>query len=175
MNIITNQDSKIKGLLILFFCIFALAGKGQVLAPDFLCVKSDTLFWNPVANPCGPFQSYDIYVSANESGPFSLLASISDPMQIKFFHTNPTNQQWYYYLESNHDCPGEQVLQSVILDNQPPKIPLLESVSVVGDDVLVEWTPSISPETFAYIIYRRTPLGTIPIDTVFCSRRFLCG
>ncbi len=153
--------------MVLSFCLSAAWGQAQVLPPDFLCVRSDTLFWNPTPNACGPFQSFDIYFSDNVNGPFSILANITDPTQFDFYHPNPINQQRFYYMESNHNCPGDPVLPSKTLDNQAPLVPNLETVSVEANQVRVEWSPSASPETFAYIIYRTTSLGTLPVDTVY--------
>lgn len=156
-----------KYFFLLFFCLSAAAGRAQVIAPDFLCVKGDSLFWTPASNTCGPFQAYTIYVSDTESGPYSVLASISDPNQLSFRHLNPTGQQWFYYLESDHDCPGQMVLQSDTLDNRSPEVNPISSLTVIGEEVLIEWMTNPSAEVSAYVIYRTTSIGTIPIDTVF--------
>jgi hypothetical protein len=154
--------------LILFLALAFSASpdlSAQILPPDFLCVKSDTLFWSPVNNPCGPFEQYEIYVADDRNGPYVLLAIITDPNEN--FFPNPTNRLQYYYLLAIHDCPGETPLASDTLNNIPPAIGPLQSVSVDGQDVILNWSPSPSPQTEGYIIYRVTDLGTIPIDTVF--------
>ena len=162
-----QQGALPKILFILFFCILSFAGRTQVLAPDFVCVQNDTLFWNLSVNTCGPFEGVNVYFSTSPTGPFNLLGTVTNPLQEFFYHPNPVNDQFYYYLESDHDCPGVPVLSSDTLDNRSPEVAPLESVSVEGNDVRVKWTASPSPEVFAYIIYRTTPLGTVPIDTVF--------
>lgn len=141
--------------------------KAQIAPPDFLCVNGDSLFWELPVNNCGPFVSYDIFLSNSPDGPFSLLASVTDVNQGSFEHPNPAGQLLYYYLVSNFDCPGQTQVSSDTLDNRLPQVSPLRSISVEGSDVLLDWRPSISPEVFAYIVYRRDPVGVIPIDTVF--------
>ena len=138
----------------------------QVFPPDFLCVRSDTLFWNIPTNPCGTFNSYEVFFSANPNGPFNPLGTVSNQGQNFFHHPNPTANTWYYYLESDFNCPGEMVLQSDTLDNQQPEIAVLNKASVNGNSIELEWQESPSPEVSAYIILRNTPMGTIAIDTV---------
>jgi len=155
---------------------FALAGAihGQVAAPTFLCVSNDTLFWERPANTCGPFNAYIIYASQSEGGPFSQLATVTDPGQEQFVHQNAGTGIWYYYLESDFDCPGQPVEQSDTLDNLIPEMAHLASVSVNGLDVEVVWTPSPSPDVVAYIISRTVPgQGTVLLDTIFNGAFYL--
>lgn len=159
--------------LFVIFCLSGSYGYAQVLAPDFICVKNDTLIWSPVNNLCGPFQSYDIYFASMPSGPYSLLARITDPSETKYFHVNPADLTWYYYLESNHDCPGQILFKSDTLDNRSPEIPQVESLSTIGNTVEIKWGESSSPETEGYIIYRVSDAGAIPIDTVFGDVTYL--
>ena len=119
---------------------------GQVAAPAFLCVSNDTLFWEAPTNSCGPFNAYLIFASQDESGTYSQLAAITDPNQNFFIHENAGMGVWYYYLESDYDCPGQPVLQSDTLDNLIPEQARLESVSVSGTEVEVSWQPSPSPD-----------------------------
>ncbi|MCB0663336.1 MAG: hypothetical protein KDC24_11395, partial [Saprospiraceae bacterium] len=110
-------------------------------------------------------------MSDDPNGPFVLLAIITDQNQT--FFPNPTNRLQYYYLQAIHDCPGEMPLQSDTLSNTPPGIGPLQSVSVDGPNVILNWAPSPSPQTEGYIIYRVTDLGTIPIDTVFNTTTYI--
>lgn len=138
----------------------------QIMPPDFLCVKNDSLFWGLPTNNCGPFESYDIYFSTNLDGPYSVLTNITDPTQTNFFHNNPLGETRYYFLQSSYDCPGEIKLSSDTLDNEAPGISPIQVVSVDGSSVMISWDGSTSPEVTDYIIFRTTPLGTVPIDTV---------
>lgn len=149
---------------------------GQVAPPTFLCVANDTLVWELPVNNCGPFNAYVVYASQQPGGPYAVLATITNPAQNRYFHQDAGMSTWYYYLESDFDCPGEPVLQSDTLDNLIPEPGLLEAVSVSGGNVEVSWTPSPSPEVVAYIISRNVPgQGTTILDTVFGGTFFLDG
>lgn len=151
---------------------FALA---QIQAPDFLCVKGDSLFWELPVNTCGPFVSYDVFSATAEAGPYAQIATVTDPAQVSYFDLNPSGEQRWYFLQSNFNCPGEAALQSDTLDNQPPEVSPIRSVSVTGagGEVEITWQASPSPEVFGYIIYRETGIGVLPIDTVFGATNYL--
>jgi gliding motility-associated-like protein len=141
--------------------------KAQVVAPDLLCVSNDTLVWTPAANPCGSFNAYLVFGSTQLNGPYNLLATITNPAINSYFNTSASGQTWYYYLQSDHNCPGQARLSSDTLDNRIPLAGPMQSVSVEGGGVVVRWEASPSPETFAYIINRVAPAGTQAIDTVY--------
>jgi len=156
-----------------FGFIFLSQVSAQIQPPDFLCVRGDTLFWDLPTNNCGPFNSYEVWGSQSQGGPFVLLGSVTNPAQDFYFHANPGGGTWYFYLLSNYNCPGQSALPSDTLDNRPPEISPIQSVSVVNGQVLITWTPSASPEVYAYVIYRQTPIGVVPIDTVFSGNTYL--
>ncbi|HFC00757.1 MAG TPA: hypothetical protein ENJ53_08130, partial [Phaeodactylibacter sp.] len=153
----------------LFFLLFFQNKTiAQIFPPDFLCVRSDSLFWDiPTSNTCGSFNSYEIYFSSNATGPFSLLTTITNQGQNFYYHTNPAGDIWYYYLQTNLNCVGETVLQSDTLNNRQPEIAVLQTASVNGSDIEINWLPSPSPETSGYIIFRNTLSGTVAVDTVY--------
>ncbi len=160
---------------ITIFILFAICftTKAQVLPPDLLCVKNDTLIWDIPVNACGPFISYQIFTSQDPVGPYSLLTEITDQAQTFYFHTDGGSGLWYYYMQSNFDCVGEIVLSSDTLDNRSPEASPIQSVSVEEENVTIKWDQSPSPEVSAYIIYRSTPIGTVPIDTVYNSNQYI--
>ncbi|MCB0585457.1 MAG: hypothetical protein KDD06_09050, partial [Phaeodactylibacter sp.] len=161
-------------LTLVFGMAFGWMAYGQVSPPTFLCVSNDTLFWETPANTCGPFNAYVVYASQGEGGPYSPLATITDPNQDFYVHDNAGMGAWYYYLESDYDCPGVPVLQSDTLDNLIPEPANLEAVSVNGADVEVSWTPSPSPEVVAYLISRTVPgQGNVVLDTVYNGNFYL--
>lgn len=160
-------------LTLVFGSVFGWTLCGQVNPPTFLCVNNDTLFWETPDNTCGPFIAYNIYASQNEAGPYSQLASVADANQDFYIHQNAGMGVWYYYLESDYDCPGQPVLQSDTLDNRIPETPRLRVVSVSGTTVEVSWEPSPSPEVVAYILYRSVPgQGNVVLDTIFGATSF---
>ena len=154
-------------IVVIFFIAFD--AKTQVFPPDFQCVRNDSLFWEVPVNSCGTFNSYEIFVSSNSNGPFTLLASISNSASTNYFHSNPLGETFYFYLQTNADCPGEQVLQSDTLNNEPPNPSPISNVTVNGNQVEINWIGSTSPEVTNYIIYRTTVNGTLPVDTVDAS------
>lgn len=158
-----------KMLLLLLSFLFIHIGKtdAQIQAPDLLCVKNDTLFWNTPVNNCGAFNAYTIYTSTNKSGPYQLLTSITNATQTSYFHENAGTATRYYYLQTDANCSGQAVLSSDTLDNRIPEAGKMRYVSVRGDDVEIGWEMSPSPEVFAYIVYKNTPSGTSIVDTVF--------
>src|SRR5690606_9563822 len=99
-------------------------------------------------------------------GPFSLILSITDPIETFGIHTNSPGI-WYYYMLSNFDCPGLMPISSDTLDNRSPVEPDIIVATVQNDEVFIEWIPSSSPQVIGHIIYRATSMGTVPIDTVY--------
>ena len=164
MKLITRRVRET--ILPLALLLFVVEMQSQILPPDFLCVRGDTLIWETPTNTCGPFESYEIYFATAEAGPFSLLATVNDAGQTNFYHQNPSGQDRYYYLATDADCPGQTQIFSDTLDNRSPEISPIRSVSVDGTDVVIRWRESPSPETVGYIVYRETQLGTIDIATV---------
>ncbi len=162
-----QKKLQLLGFVFLLSLFFSNKTVAQVLPPDFLCVRSDTLIWNIPTNPCGSFNAYEIYFSDMPNGPFNLLATVTNPGQNIYHHPNPTGNTWYYYMQSDFNCVGEPILQSDTLDNQQPEIAIINKASANGNSIELEWTASPSPETSGYIVFRNTSLGTIPLDTIY--------
>ena len=145
---------------------FAIKGQSQVFAPDFQCILSDTLFWQPVTNTCGPYISTEIFVSNFPFGPFTSLDVITDPAITQYFHFNPTLEDRFYFIRNNYNCPGEPVLHSDTISNLSIVTAPISVATVNNDLIELNWAPSSSPQVSGYIIYRITEMGTIPIDTI---------
>ena len=161
------------GFALLLSLFFTNKSTAQILPPDFLCVRSDTLFWDIPTNTCGTFNTYEIYVSDMENGPFNLLTTITNPGQNIFHHPNPAGGILYYYMQSDFNCAGQSVLQSDTLNNRQPEVAVITKASVNGNSVELEWTESPSPETSGYIVFRNTSMGTIPLDTIFTGTTYI--
>lgn len=153
--------------LLAFVVVFSGQIFSQIQPPDFTCVRGDTLFWNLPTNTCGPFVSYEIWGSQSPAGPFTLQGTVTDPSQDYYPFINPSGAQWYFYLLSNFNCPGQSPVPSDTLDNRPPLISPIEVVTVENGQAVVSWYPSPSPEVAGYIIYRQTSIGVVPVDTVY--------
>jgi gliding motility-associated-like protein len=163
---------------ILFFTIiFNLTThytQAQVQAPRFLCITNDTLRWETPVNTCGAFVSYLIYTGLNQNGPFTVLDSVTNVNQTSYYHRNAGTDRRFYFLQSRYNCPGQPVRSSDTLDNRIPEAPVTRFVSVQPNGAVeIGWTPSPSPEAFAYVISKNTPSGTAIIDTVFTGTTYL--
>ncbi|OWY19585.1 hypothetical protein C7N43_26310 [Sphingobacteriales bacterium UPWRP_1] len=166
----------IPALLTILSAITLQPIQAQPAAPNFQCASvllsgNIQLTWAPGTGGtnCGAtFTAYNIYVSNSASGPFSLLTSVTDPLQTTFTDatSNPSGTL-YYYLETQ--CGGAVSSPSVILDTQQPVAPVITSASVLNNTtVQLNWLSGVSPETAGYIIYRADENGNfIPIDTIF--------
>jgi len=153
--------------LLILLTLFTNSLIAQVIqAPTLICIKGDSLIYNKANNTCGPFLSIDVYGSQERNGPYMLIENITNIEEFAYEHKTPSNEIWYYYLQSNFNCPGLDILSSDTLDNQPPAVSPLISISVENGVVFLEWTESLSPQTWGYVIYRVTDAGTVPIDTI---------
>ncbi len=162
-----------KGLAILLLSLgYFLPSQAQIQAPDLICVANDTLTWTLPTNNCGPFQAYNVFASQTLEGPYSILGTVTDPNQTIYVHENSSSMTWFYYLESDYDCPGQPVEQSDTLDNRIPETGPIDFVTVDGNSVMIQWSQSPSPEVFAYLIARNTAQGTTVIDTVFVGNTY---
>ncbi len=90
-----------------------------VNAPKLTCVSNGVgtnayvrLVWSLPVNTCGAFVSYDIYRSTNFNGPYSLIYSETNQGVTIYDDDILTVATFYYYMESNYDCPGATFLQS---------------------------------------------------------------
>jgi len=163
-SVLTSYWLKISFIVVMGFCYSSSVA--QVQLPDFLCVKGDTLFWDIMTESCGDFLGLDVYFSTDRDGPYDLIATITD-LDEEFFEHGDMSPLRYYYLISRFDCPDGISMPSDTLDNRPPATVRLNFITVESGGVRLDWQPSISPQTRAYIIYRVSSQGTIPIDTLF--------
>ena len=160
--------------VLLHAILLATVGSAQTLTPPKLvCANNEitgdvTLTWTVPSNPCGPFLGYEIWGSNSPGGPYTLLTTIPSEFTTSWLHigADGITTTWYYYLVPVWDCPGWATTTSDTLDNLDPEPPVIDYVTVVPGGVEINWLPSTSPETWAYIIYRQVA-GLTPIDTVF--------
>jgi hypothetical protein len=141
-------------------------GIAQVEAPDLGCIRNDSLFWDLPLVTCGAVSAYQIWVSEDQNGPYTMLTEITDLSLTNYFADNPGNLLRYFYMTSVADCTGEPVLSSDTLDNRSPEMISIDYVSVEDGDVHIYWQSLIDPDLVGYIIYKVTNLGTVPVDTI---------
>ncbi len=162
-------------LILGILCCFKTSPlEAQVQAPAFLCVTNDTLRWEVPTNTCGAFISYIVYTSQDQNGPYTSLDTITDANQTSYFHERAGTNRRFYYLQSRYNCPGQPILSSDTLDNRIPEAPSISAASVdTNGQVRLTWTPSPSPEAYAYVISKNLPAGTTIIDTVINGTTYL--
>lgn len=171
------MKTKLFALLFSAFAFF-LDSRAQVIqAPDLQCVITTnasgdiTLYWtNPPVNPCGAFVQYTIYASSNGiNGPYNPIA-ITNQSQTSYVYSNAISisNTWYFYMESSYNCPGATVLQSDTVNNLRPETPVIINADVVNGQAVLNWQPSTSPQTYAYVVYYYLSNGNAkPIDTIY--------
>ncbi len=153
--------------LIFFFVLCQNALSAQVPAPNFSCVRRDTLIWSKPTVSCGAANSYLIYAARNPQGPYQLLATITNVNQTRYFHNNLEGGTWFYYMQTDANCGALTRNSSDTLDNQPPSLNPVLVVSVLDNrSVDIRWRRNVSPEVVGYIIYKLTNTGLIPIANV---------
>ncbi len=152
---------------------------GQALNDTLICVNNQLngdvlLSLSPPANPCPgcTFVGYNVFYATAFGGPYTQFVpnpTITNPAAVTFTHigANGNSNTYYYYLETVCDCAGTFVYSHTdTIDNQDPVAPSINHVTVNGSNAVIEWTPSPSPETYAYIIYY-VQGGNFIIDTVY--------
>lgn len=173
-RMLLNRSMVFNYLKVSFLCLFLGLGdqplQAQIPAPDFLCISSDSLIWTPSTISCNGHLGYRIFFSSNFDGPYTLLDAINDPMQGYYVHNTPDD--YFYYIESLANCPGEPTLQSDTLTNDfLPGTDILRTTIENNVDIRIEWSPLDHPNFSEYVLYKKTPSGTLPIgrttDTFF--------
>lgn len=163
-------------LFLLGLVAFLGAGAQFVYPPDIQCVTKDNgniiIYWSNPSNPCGPFVQYTIYASSTgPNGPYNAIAVTNQASTFDtLFNYLTVSQNWWFYMESDFNCPGSTVLQSDTVDDNPPAVPEIVNVTVTASgDVIFNWLPSTSNQTQGYVIYAYlTGTGNaIPLDTVY--------
>lgn len=127
---------------------------GFLDAPEIRCVETldngnVILHWVAPDNPDSTFNSYHIYYSINQNGPFQRIDSIFDISTTTSEHLNAlgNQQSGYYYIKSRSGCDGKyysapsQIVRNIYLTKEilpqnmikllwnPPAIPAIQSNS----------------------------------------------
>ena len=145
-------------LLVICLCL-GIQLNAQVEPPIIRCITSDTIFYTPVSNSCGPFLSYEVFRSTNPNGPFSSITQIMDETADFYVDSNSSIQIQYYFVRPIFDCPGAQVINSDTVSNRPPELPILQTVSVVNGEIVLSWDISVSPEVVMNSVFLVTDTG----------------
>ncbi|MBK8844816.1 MAG: gliding motility-associated C-terminal domain-containing protein [Saprospiraceae bacterium] len=156
-----------RSIVLCFFCFYANHSFAQIPAPELYCIKGDTVRWDLPIISCGAFLSYDLYYALSANGPYTLLSSITNQSQTSFVFTNSPGGVIYYYMTTQAACGGQYSISSDTLDSASPLPVDIQLVTVLNDEVTINWTKGTSPETHAYVIYKGLAGGAVQaIDTV---------
>lgn len=168
-----NSTALFRSLIVFMLLQMCVSVNGQIPAPELICVSKDTILWNLPDVTCGEVDVYEIYYSTDINEPFEYLVTIINPTQSHYWHQNSSGETRYYYMKTKADCPGQISEVSDTINNiPPPKIPI-NRVTVDEDNVRIEWERSDNDKVHAYVIYKSTSTGTIPIDTVYNASAYI--
>jgi len=168
-----------KTFFLILFSWLSLQSYAQALTDTLICVTNQlngdvVLNLSPPPNPCPGcvFVGYNVFYASSKAGPYAQFVpnpTITNPAAVSFTHigANGNSNTYYYYLETVCNCGGVNVsAYTDTIDNKDPVAPNINHVTVNGNNSVINWTPSSSPETYAYIIYY-VQGGNFIIDTVY--------
>jgi gliding motility-associated-like protein len=148
---------------IILFILFLSSGffaKGQTLQTPCARILSgigqDSITWT--ATPCGNFEGYIVYASADTLSPLLPIDTLSNPLQTGYRNANSGELIRYYRIAML--CGGTIVTTSAIVSNSRPITPNLRSVSIVGNSPVLSWYASPSPNVIGYQVYKENPYNS---------------
>jgi len=131
---------------------------GIVAAPEITCIQTNaagdvTINWNPVADPSGTFNEYQIYSVQN-----GLIGTVGNIATTSFTEPGVT-QQYDYYIATASGCNGNAIRYSDTISNI-----FLTLNNPNNGTALLTWNdpvdPSLPTMNGYYHIYREYPVGT---------------
>ncbi|MEN9447762.1 MAG: hypothetical protein RJA25_1052 [Bacteroidota bacterium] len=160
---------------LIYCCSFFSFSQTIYTPPKLTCVRNNAsnieLTWQlPVTpNPC--FTGYEIYASiGSKTGPYSLNTTINNAAQTTTLLTIASGgQPVYFYMINRGSCnnptPPAKTTSDTLDNIKPQPYIALKNVSVINNQVQVNWYPAPSPEVVAYLVYNDRDGFTAP-DTV---------
>lgn len=153
-------------ILLTAYCLLFTAysfSQTEFEAPKLTCVRAiasqTELNWNlpSTANPC--FSGYEIYASAgNKNGPYTLQTTVTNPLQTSITINLSTGNPPYYYFyiinrgTCNNPTPTTAKTSDTLFTDKPTSV-TIQNVTVVNNQIVINWLPSPSPEVIGYFIY----------------------
>lgn len=120
-----------------------------------------TLYITPRADLCGSFVSYRLYGRDNAINPFQLLYEGGAVGTNAISAALPNKKQWALFVSARFACNGTDTLNSdtVLIDDQPPALLLLDSVSVERStqQIIAGWKKAPEPDVMGYSVFRVDP------------------
>ena len=159
------------GLLGLFFLFVSGQILGAVNAPDLKCVSvaqngNATLTWISPADPNNEFQFYNVYVSTNVNGPYSVtVVNGLNTTQFTDVVNNANLNSVYFYVQTVYD-DGSGQMPSVSSDTARSILPIFTAVT--DSTCTVQWnsvfSPNIVTNSGIYRVYRK--IGVSGVETL---------
>jgi gliding motility-associated-like protein len=139
-----------------------------------------TLYISPSSDACGSFSSYRLYGRDNAISPFQLLYHGGIAGSTSLSAALPNKKRWELFVSARFACNGTDTLNSdtVFVDDQPPALLLLDSVSVdlTSQQVVAGWKKAPEADVMGYSVFKVDP-GTgnnvLVKDTAALGYRFL--
>lgn len=139
-----------------------------------------TLYISPSSDACGSFSSYRLYGRDNAISPFQLLYQGGIAGSTSLSAALPNKKRWELFVSARFACNGTDTLNSdtVFVDDQPPALLLLDSVSVdlTSQQVVAGWKKAPEADVMGYSVFKVDP-GTgnnvLVKDTAALGYRFL--
>jgi gliding motility-associated-like protein len=124
-----------------------IKAKPVVGPPDLRCLavqpNGDVLLnWLAPTDTANTFDSYLIYTSTNQNGPYTLVDSIFNINTLSYTHigAGANNQSIYYYIRTRSGCNG-----AVLSPPSDTLQTMFISATATGSNINVSWNPISSP------------------------------
>lgn len=106
-----------------------------------------------VNNPCGNLSEFYVFGSSGNSGVYNSIDTVTNlALNTIEFNANGSNR-WLVYFQYKEACNGFFYSDTVLVDTEAPNEVFLDSVSVIGDDVIFGWSKSTSTDVEFYVPY----------------------
>lgn len=172
MKIFLDLSTKIVWAILL--SIFGLTTvNAAVDAPQLKCASVDatgntTLTWIPPMDPANEFVQYNVFVSANEFGPYTsvVVNGLVTSGYIDLIN-NASLGSFYYFIQTGYD-EGAGTVFSASSDTIQTMLPLF--ISKTDSTAVLQWNPMFDPNIASnsgvYQIFRKIGTGPyLPIGT----------
>lgn len=117
-----------------------------------------TIFFTPQSDGCGSFTEYRLYGREDAINPFILLATNAMVGSNQMSANLPNRKKWEFFIVTRFACNGTDTLKSVsiFLDDQPPALLNIDSVSVdlVTQRVIAGWQNAPEADVMGYSVFK---------------------
>ncbi|MGB1003352.1 MAG: gliding motility-associated C-terminal domain-containing protein [Salibacteraceae bacterium] len=149
-------------VFIISFLAIAKTNQGAVLPPELRCVSvnvagNTTITWIPTTDPLNEFIEYQVFISDNVAGPYTM--TVVNNINSNSFLDNVNNANlgdYYYFVQSVYN-DGSGVTNSPSSDTGQTILPVFGPVT--DSTAVVNWNPVFDPDLVSssgvYNVYRK--------------------